>query len=423
MPFGSAKFIAMLLLLGCCGQACAAVVQNIPLLDNRFRIDHAVESITLLVQRKDGTAPVVVVQPDGSKWYASRHPENVHWSFTGNTDMVRIEKPTPGPWQLVGHVEKGSQVRVLSGVELRHDRFPATLYRGQRLKINAEIAGDGDRIVMRDFYQQLRWRVRLASENRSGDENFGSGPFDIGSYGDNGRGLDERPDDGVFAAELNFNYPSGLYNLAIRVDNPVFMRESEQKIEILPQPVRLNVRGEVGQPHQLYISTEANVMLSELHLALTILTPDQNSIALAVTPTQLEQQLPLDMLSGYGSFFISGIAVGTTADGNEFYLQLPKLNFYITPPPPPPPTEEELRQRQLAQAQQQEAEAKHSAILTMVMSTVVLFVMLAAGIGAWWYRQKWVNQRRQQQQQEADKVDLTPDEVDLSAFAQPNKPD
>ncbi len=47
-------------------------IQNeIPLLDNRFRIDHKVDKITLLFFRKRGAPAVVLVRPDGSKYYAT----------------------------------------------------------------------------------------------------------------------------------------------------------------------------------------------------------------------------------------------------------------------------------------------------------------------------------------------------------------
>ncbi len=48
-------------------------------LKNRFRVDHMVSSMTLMIQREYGSAPVVIVLPDGSKWYANRHPETVKW--------------------------------------------------------------------------------------------------------------------------------------------------------------------------------------------------------------------------------------------------------------------------------------------------------------------------------------------------------
>ncbi|MBO6228460.1 MAG: TIGR03503 family protein, partial [Shewanella sp.] len=67
-------------------------------LKNRFRIDHMVDNMTLLVEREYGSAPVVIVLPDGSKWYANRHPETVKWVDGITGDIIYIESPMPGPW-------------------------------------------------------------------------------------------------------------------------------------------------------------------------------------------------------------------------------------------------------------------------------------------------------------------------------------
>ena len=41
---------------------------EIPLLDNRFRIDSHIDEITLLFFRKPGTPAVILVRPDGGKY-------------------------------------------------------------------------------------------------------------------------------------------------------------------------------------------------------------------------------------------------------------------------------------------------------------------------------------------------------------------
>ncbi|WP_051202248.1 TIGR03503 family protein [Ferrimonas senticii] len=427
MQFGLAKAATVVLLLMVSGGALAQVpsspptsssTQTIPLLDNRFRLDRSVASVTLLIQRKDGTKPVVLVRPDGSKWYAHRHPESVKWNFTDNSDMIRIDAPTAGPWQVVGTIEPSSQVRVLSGLSLQHQPFPEQIFRGQRLKLSAEIVGDGQRIAMRDFYQQLRWRVALASENRSGDENFGSGTFQIGDYQDSGEGLDERPDDGVFAAELDFDFPAGLYTAQVTVANPVFSRKVQQQIELLPQPLRLSVSGELGETSMLHIDSDDNLLLQELHLSLQLLTPEQRRFNLELTPSRLQFALPLTDAAGYGSYQLTGSVVGTTVAGREFYLTLPKLDFHRTPPPPPPPSAEQLRQQTLAAAAVKEQQARDRVMSVLTVSVAAALLLIVAVLaGQWWWRRRPAVKPTLQQVLEPE---LTADQVDFSAFAQAN---
>ena len=69
---------------------------EIKLLNNRFRIDHEVEEITLLFFRAEGTAPVILVKPDGSKMYATQakgiEGGEYEWYDDLTYDIIKIKK-------------------------------------------------------------------------------------------------------------------------------------------------------------------------------------------------------------------------------------------------------------------------------------------------------------------------------------------
>ena len=78
---------------------------SIKLLQNRFRVDYNVEEITMVFFREYGSAPVVLVRPDGSKLFQGRvDEEKVEWFDADTFDMITIKNPVPGPWQAVGQV-------------------------------------------------------------------------------------------------------------------------------------------------------------------------------------------------------------------------------------------------------------------------------------------------------------------------------
>lgn len=391
--------------------------QTTELLDNRFRIDHAVEQITILAQRRPGSAPVVVVRPDGSKWYAHRHPDSVSWNVSDSSDLIRILNPTPGPWQLVGEVVDGSELRLMTDVILRHDPLPQRVYRGERIKLTAELLGDDQRIAMRDFEEQLDWEMNIRSANRPGDENFGAGPFMIGAYHDSGKGLDEIPHDGIFTSDLNFNYPAGLYRYKMAVSNEVFHRELTGEIEILPQPVRIALSeqpdGKTNQS-ELTITLEPEVSPADLHLDLTIETPDQSQYHFAVTPTEPVQILSLPMVEAFGNYRIDGQAAGTRFDGVEFFIHLPELTFYVAPPPPPPLSQEALAAIALKDAQEREASARSRVIWIISIINVLLLVVGAAILIVWRKRQRLYQELMAMPMEPRE---LTPDEVDLNQFS------
>ena len=82
---------------------------QIPLFDNRFRVDDNVKEITLLMFRRRGSASVVLVQPDGSKLYFNRaEKNNIRWHDASSYDLIEIKNPMPGPWQAVGRIVAGA---------------------------------------------------------------------------------------------------------------------------------------------------------------------------------------------------------------------------------------------------------------------------------------------------------------------------
>ena len=83
---------------------------SIKLLQNRFRVDHNVKEVTMIFFREYGSAPVVLVRPDGSKMFQGRFDEEkVAWYDADTFDMITIKDPVPKYGLVVtGHVKKNN---------------------------------------------------------------------------------------------------------------------------------------------------------------------------------------------------------------------------------------------------------------------------------------------------------------------------
>ena len=67
---------------------------GIKLLQNRFRIDYKVEEITMVFFRKFGSAPIVLVRPDGSKIFQAQAIDyDVDWYDSTTYDYIRMREP------------------------------------------------------------------------------------------------------------------------------------------------------------------------------------------------------------------------------------------------------------------------------------------------------------------------------------------
>ncbi|EGQ8217120.1 TIGR03503 family protein [Vibrio parahaemolyticus] len=245
--------------------AFAASESAMSLLDNRFRIDPTIEQITFLVYREQSSQPVVLVRPDGKKYYAWGSYDNVRWYQEPSLDIISVDNPMPGPWQAVGKVTPKNNIRLISHLKLSTDVFPNRLYNGEALKFTARLTSDDKPLVLRDFLDRVNLRVTFTKFVENEDELIKEArpvPMIIGEFSDDGRGLDEQAGDGVFTVQLPIEVEPGKYRARITSGNGVFLRAQEQVILVYPNPVsRTFIQSRSPEkPHQLVVSGEQGMI-------------------------------------------------------------------------------------------------------------------------------------------------------------------
>ena len=207
---------------------------QIPLFDNRFRIDYEVEEITMVFFRKRGSASVILVRPDGSKInVVNAIKQDVEWYDDKTYDLIKIKQPTPGPWQAIGQILPESKIMVLTDIELKVDPLPEHLMVGETIKVTATLTNGGKPIAAKDFRDLLRLDVLFISSNNSEYENFGAGVIELSSLADDGRNFDERPRDGIFTGEFKLDMKPGQWQPKFIVKTPLYTREVTQDPVIL----------------------------------------------------------------------------------------------------------------------------------------------------------------------------------------------
>lgn len=361
-------------------------------LKNRFRIDHMVDNMTLLVEREYGSAPVVIVLPDGSKWYANRHPETVKWVDGITGDIIYIESPMPGPWQLVGKVVPGSTLKKLSKLEIEVQPLPQPIFQGEQVKIVAQLMGDAQRVRMPGLDFLVEWTAHFVSKHRAGDENFAAGDIIVGSYKDNGEDYDEKPDDGVFTSNINVKQPWGDYEFVVQARNNVFERQISFPFRLSPRPINLDVITPddplTGQWKIMLHVDSAVLQLAETHFSFELVGPAGLQLPLTVNGlTEPDSELDLPTVTEFGSYRIKGFVATTTITGREIVLDLPELFFNLIQPPEPPPSAEELAAVAAQKAAEEEELAKKDAMFWIITINTILLVLGVVGLIVWRKRQ------------------------------------
>ena len=374
---------------------------SIPILQNRFRIDFKVEEVTMVFFREFGSAPVVLVKPDGSKLFQSRkNPEVVQWTYSSTWDVIKIRKPVPGPWQAMGQILPGSRIMILSEVALNVAPLPTVLFAGEILKQTGYLTNAGKPIEMREFREVVDLSVEFASANNPNFDNFGVDNELVARFTDNGRGMDEYPNDGVFTGQYNLSIKPGEWVPVYKVVTPLYAREQRgPKVRLYPNPIKLDVKladtEKDEKYHQLTIDAVRNLIdISSLLVDGKIKYPNGESQNFSITKTSDDARQYAIPAFDYGVFRIKLTAFGNTPDGRNFILDVPEYSFLVespqlpvpepvvvppgqtevmdTPPPPPP----------------EETDNTLTVIIIGAVNLVILLVIGVLGFLIWRKRKK-----------------------------------
>ncbi len=315
---------------------------GIKLLQNRFRIDHNVKEVTMVFFREYGSAPVVLVRPDGSKIFQSQvEGEDIFWFDSDTYDMISIKNPVPGPWQAVGQIVEGSRVMVLSDIALHAEPLPPILFSGEILKQTAYLTNGDKPIDYSQFRDVVELTIDLVSTNNPNYDNFGADDQQIATFEDNGRGMDEAPLDGVFTGQFNLNVPAGEWQPVFRVTTPMFTREQvDPPLRLYPNPVKINVELDGGgnDYHKLLIDVDRDLVdINTLLVDGKVRYPNADVRNFSLTELGKDVREYLIIAYDYGIFRVKMTAYGKTVNGRDFILDVPEFTFLVAEPELPEP--------------------------------------------------------------------------------------
>ena len=309
---------------------------SIPILQNRFRIDYEVGEVTMLFFRTYGSAPVVLVKPDGTKLFQSRLSEDVSdWVYSASFDVIKMKNPTPGPWQAMGQILPGSKIMVLSDIQLHVQPLPTVLFSGQILKQTARLTNGGQPIDVKEFRDVVDLSIKMVSTNNPNFDNFGAQDAVVATFKDDGRGMDEVPKDGVFTGQYNLNIGDGEWRPIFIVESPLYSREQQGLNTIVyPNPVETLVDLDETDRgyHILTFNTDlTHVEISSLLIDGKVRYPNGDVQNFSITETSTEQRTHRITNYETGIFRVKITVYGNTLDDRNFILDVPEFTFLVDP--------------------------------------------------------------------------------------------
>lgn len=359
---------------------------DIKLLDNRFRIDHEVDEVTMVFFREFGSAPVVLVKPDGSKIFQyTAVGKQVTWFDSPTYDMINIKKPMAGPWQALGSILDNSRIMVISNLALVTNPLPDELFSGEILKMTSYLLNDGKPMTFAPFAEAIRLTVNLISTNNPAENNFGARPMTIAVFEDNGLGFDEKPKDGIFTGQFRLEVPDGEWQSVSKIATPMYSREKiDPKLRVYPTPIEFELTPDLSETadgqhivtfKQKYKKFDPTSLLIDGQVRL----PDGTATDFSLNRQTLrDQKLAIDNVAP-GVYRVTAMAYARTLTGRDVVINLPEYSFTIEPvvivPPPPTPEELELMRLEREEAQRVEKELADKALLkkALIINGFILF--------------------------------------------------
>lgn len=312
---------------------------GIKLMQNRFRIDYMVDEITMIFFREYGSTPIVLVKPDGTKIFQSEADgKDLFWFDTATYDMISLKNPTPGPWQAIGQILPDSRVMVVSDIALHAEPLPKVIFSGEILKQTAYLTNQGKPIDYRAFRDVVELNIEFISTNNPNFNNFGAQNENIATFEDNGKGMDERPLDGIFTGQFNLAVADGEWSPIFSVSTPMFTREQvAENIMLYANPIKISVdTDKIGkQYHKLFIDAERELVdLSTLLVDGKIRFPNGDIQNFSITDMS-DNVREYDIINyESGVYRVKLTAYGNTVEGREFILDVPEFSFLAEDPQP-----------------------------------------------------------------------------------------
>lgn len=357
---------------------------NIPLLNNRFRIDAGVDKVILVFFREFGTQPIVLVKPNGSKLFLDNDSEDdsYQWYESDTYDMIELIAPMPGPWQALGQIMPNSKVMVIADLTLEAEVIPTPVFSGETLKHTAFLRNAGQQVNFKEVRDVVTLSIDFISTNDPDYENFGLGSKNIARFLDDGIALDEVAGDGIFTGDFDLDIPNGEWQPVFSVRTPLFSREQTgDKVLLLPNPIRVSHIADESESgfHRVLVEADPEYIDNEsLLLEGTVRSPEGEIERFSLTEIGPQSRELTIVNSAYGIYRISLKAYAQTLNGRDVVLDVPDYSFVTKEPAievieEPSPVQSEKLVEPMIQAPQQ-AEESNFVFFAILVNVILLIV-------------------------------------------------
>ena len=210
----------------------SAEAPSLPLKDNKFKVDKSIENMTLVIMQEGDAKPAAVILPGGESFNQASHPNTVKWHHENGFDLVTIESPVEGIWQIDANIDPDNRVIIATNLELDVSPLPNNIMPNEIIHIYGHMLEDGKPLIKRQLLDNIDM-VLLQEQHNGTAQSI--------HLSDSGIPPDLSVGDGVFSATMKPLGVQGVYELSVIAASPTFEREYRHTLQVMGEPVSIDV--------------------------------------------------------------------------------------------------------------------------------------------------------------------------------------
>ncbi|MFC1748479.1 VWA domain-containing protein [Pseudomonadota bacterium] len=265
-------------------------VSSIPMTNNSVLVDNSINELTLLIFRKEGAQEASISLPNGDVLSHRKHPDGVNWRHEERYDMVTVQKPMAGSWQVNAELDPDNRVMVVTDLNVRASRLPNIMMSGDQVPYYVELHEKNSVITKPEFLDFVT--ITLTRKQNDAQQHK-----DVLS--DNGSGIDKRAEDGRFSSVIGGkNVGGGHYDYEMLVNGTTFKRSKRYTVHVVDAPVAVNVTEvKAGNPahYALTITPYAELIKANTLIIDASITKEGGSAKSITIPRAGPNEWRLDM--------------------------------------------------------------------------------------------------------------------------------
>lgn len=298
----------------------AVPAEQVALEGNSFVIDSSVEEFTALFFKNDLLAPTELVSPDQVVYNVSSRDPDIKWHSSKKYDLVTVKRPLEGSWGVIGDLQPGSRVTVVSNLNLRLKPLPINVLKGATLDLEALLLEDGTVISNPEFLELMDVKAELFGGTKS---------TEMVSIWD-GELTAQNMAEGRYSGTLPELTREGVYRLVIEVDGKTFTRAVKHQMT-LREAFSADIREKFEDGETKYVLTvnafQQDVNYQNSQIVATITTPDKQKIVRALSLSDLDAWQTVVDPTSEGLYEVVVKVKGVGMDGTRFEYFLDPLSF------------------------------------------------------------------------------------------------